>query len=124
MDTSVKTMEDLEQLGFAVLANIPLIRGKNGFKSRNGNKEMSEEVQARQIASSLVTHFEPKSSVSEAYRTLRTNIQFAQLDKPVKTLLVTSPGPSEGKSTTISNLAITLAQQEIKTLLIDADLRK
>src|SRR3990172_9694612 len=124
LDTSVKTMEDLEQLGYTVLANIPVIRGKNGSKSRRIGKEISEEIQAQQIASSLVTHFEPKSAVSEAYRTFRTNIQFAQLDKPVRAILVTSPGPSEGKSTTIANLAITLAQQEIKTVLIDADLRK
>jgi len=124
MDTSVKTMEELEQIGHTVLANIPVIRGKNGSRSRKSEETFSQEQQAKQIASSLVTHFEPKSAVSEAYRTFRTNIQFAQLDKSVKTLLVTSPGPSEGKSTTISNLAITLAQQEIKTVLIDADLRK
>jgi tyrosine-protein kinase Etk/Wzc len=123
LDTSLKTMEELEQLGHTVLANIPVIRGQNGGRHR-ASKHLTEEQQAKQIASSLVTHFEPKSSVSEAYRTFRTNIQFAQLDKPVRTLLVTSAGPSEGKSTTISNLAITLAQQEIKTVLIDADLRK
>lgn len=124
MDTSVKTMEELEQLGHTVLANIPLIRGKNGSWHYRNRRQKNGEVQAQQIASSLVTHFEPKSAVSEAYRTFRTNIQFAQLDKPVKTLLVTSPGPGEGKSTTISNLAITLAQQGIKTVLVDADLRK
>ncbi len=123
LDTSLKTMEELEQIGHTVLANIPVIRARNGSRHRV-SKHLTEEQQAKQIASSLVTHFEPKSSVSEAYRTFRTNIQFAQLDKPVRTLLVTSAGPSEGKSTTISNLAITLAQQEIKTLLVDADLRK
>jgi tyrosine-protein kinase Etk/Wzc len=124
MDGSVKTMEDLEQAGYTVLANIPVIRGKDGFGRKKSHKNESEEQQAKRIAASLVTHFEPKSAVSEAYRTFRTNIQFAQLDKPVKTLLVTSPSAGEGKSTTIANLAITMAQQQIKTVLIDADLRK
>ncbi|MCI0530831.1 MAG: polysaccharide biosynthesis tyrosine autokinase [candidate division Zixibacteria bacterium] len=123
-DTSVKSMDELEEMGYAVLANIPVINGKNGSPRTRPEKGENGEVEATKIASSLVTHFEPKSAVSEAYRTFRTNIQFAQLDRPVKTLLITSPGPSEGKSTTISNLAITLAQQGIKTVLIDADLRK
>jgi capsular exopolysaccharide synthesis family protein len=76
------------------------------------------------IESRLVTHFAPKSPISEAYRTIRTNIQFAQADKSVKTVLVTSSGPGEGKSTSVANLAITFAQMGANTLLIDADLRR
>ncbi len=72
---------------------------------------------------SLITHINPKSPASEAYRVLRTNIQFSSIDKPLKTILVTSSGPKEGKTTTITNLAITFAQSGAKTLLIDADLR-
>ena len=72
----------------------------------------------------LITLTNPKSPVSESYRTLRTNIQFASVDEQLNTIMVTSTGPSEGKSTTIANLAIVTAQGEKRTLLVDADLRK
>ncbi|RKD23238.1 capsular biosynthesis protein [Ammoniphilus oxalaticus] len=73
---------------------------------------------------SLITLTNPRSPVSEAYRTLRTNLQFSGIDRQLKRLMVTSTGPGEGKSTTIANLAIVTAQTEKKTVLIDADLRK
>ena len=72
----------------------------------------------------LVTISNPRSPVSEAYRTLRTNLQFVSLDKPLQTLLVTSPGSEEGKSTTVSNLAVTIAQGEKRVILVDCDLRR
>jgi capsular exopolysaccharide synthesis family protein len=75
-------------------------------------------------SSSLVTVTTPRSPVSEAYRTLRTNLEFSSLDKPLKTLVVTSPGPEEGKSTTLANLAVTLAQAEKQVILVDCDLRR
>ncbi|MGB2991136.1 MAG: CpsD/CapB family tyrosine-protein kinase [Paenisporosarcina sp.] len=72
----------------------------------------------------LITIESSKSPISEQYRTLRTNIQYASVDKELKSIIVTSPNPGEGKSTTISNLAIVFAQQGKKVLLVDADLRK
>lgn len=72
----------------------------------------------------LVTLSEPLSPASEAYRTLRMNLQFAALDKPLKSLLITSPGPGEGKSTTLANLAVTMAQGEQRVLMVDCDLRR
>ena len=72
----------------------------------------------------IITHTDPKSPVSEAYRVLRTNIQYSSVDKPLKTIVVTSAGPMEGKTTTIANLAVTFAQTGSKVLLIDTDLRK
>jgi len=74
--------------------------------------------------SPLVALSDPRSPIAEAYRTLRTNIDFAGLDRSIHTLLVTSPAPNEGKSTTLANLAVTMAQSEKKTVLVDADLRR
>jgi non-specific protein-tyrosine kinase len=72
----------------------------------------------------LVTLTDPRSPVAEAYRTLRTNLYFSGLDKPLRTLVVTSPAPEEGKSTTLANLAVTMAQGGRRTILADCDLRR
>ncbi len=74
--------------------------------------------------SSLITLSDPRSPAAEAFRTLRTNIYFSSLDRSIHTLLVTSVAPSEGKSTTLANLAVTMAQGEKKTILVDSDLRR
>ncbi len=72
----------------------------------------------------IITHTNRKSPISEAYRTLRTNIQFSSIDKKVKTIVVTSANMSEGKSTTITNLAETFAQAGNRVIVVDADLRR
>lgn len=72
----------------------------------------------------LVTHLDPKSPVSETFRTLRTNIQFMNSNRRLRSLLVTSTMPSEGKSWVASNLAVTFAQAGKRVALIDADMRK
>ena len=72
----------------------------------------------------IIINEDPKSPISEAYRTLRTNIMFSGIDKEIKSLVVTSSGAGEGKSTTSTNMAVAFAQSGKKVLLIDADLRK
>lgn len=106
LDNSVKGPDDVEKrLNLPVLGAVPLMEGnENQLK--------------------LITMKDPKSPISEAYRMLRTNIQFSNLDNELKTILVTSSGPAEGKSTSISNLAVTMVNMGHKVLLIDADLRK
>ena len=72
----------------------------------------------------LITAHMPRSPISEAYRVLRTNIQFGGVDKPLSSLLVTSGNPTEGKSTTAANLAVVMAQSGKRVVLVDSDLRR
>ena len=72
----------------------------------------------------LITVAHPKSPISEQFRTIRTNINFMAIDKPIKTLALTSANVSEGKSTITDNLAVVWAQTGQRVLLIDADLRR
>ncbi|PTL37913.1 CpsD/CapB family tyrosine-protein kinase [Alkalicoccus saliphilus] len=85
---------------------------------KNKKTEMSDKQRA------LITEFDKRSPISEQFRTLRTNIQFASVDRQLKTIMVTSSSPGEGKSTTVANLSIVLAQQGNKILLVYTDLRK
>lgn len=85
---------------------------------------MAKKTLSNRTRRHLIAKNEPKSPITEQYRTIRTNIQYASVDEAIRSIVVTSTGPGEGKSTTISNLAIVFAQQGKKTLLVDADLRK
>ncbi|MBI4726046.1 polysaccharide biosynthesis tyrosine autokinase [candidate division TA06 bacterium] len=120
LDNSVKTAEDIEHtFELPVLGLIPAIHSEDGKTFRkNGNDEVAR------ISATLVTKYTPRSHVSEAYRSLRTNIQFSRIDDPLKTVVISSAGPFEGKSTSAANLAITTALSGIRTLLVDADLRR
>ena len=118
LDETVHSREDLTRVtNLPVLAMIPHIKG-----ARNGNGRFSRRQQP--FDSRLVTRDDVGSPVSEAYRAFRTNITFLNIDEPLKVLVLTSPGPAEGKSTSVVNLAITLAQQNTKTLVVDCDLRR
>ncbi len=88
---------------------------------RFGQNQMGSE---EDFAGRLVTTEDPASAVSEAYRTLRTNLLYALIDEPPKVIVLTSPGLGEGKSTTCANLGAVLAQADKNTLILDCDLRK
>ncbi|MEK4251416.1 CpsD/CapB family tyrosine-protein kinase [Paenibacillus sp. FSL W7-1287] len=82
------------------------------------------QSQSNSQARYLISVTNPKSPISEAYRTLRTNISFSAVDEDLRVIMVTSAGPGEGKSTTVANLAATYAQSDKRTVLIELDLRK
>lgn len=106
LDDSLKSTSDLNQvLGLTTLGTISQIEGKN-YHDR------------------LITTKDPFSPATEAYRIIRSNIQFMSVDRPTSTLLVTSAVPGEGKSVTAANLSVVLAQAGLKTILVDADLRR
>ena len=88
-----------------------------------GNKQKKAEKEQR-LGAPLITYYEPKSIISEQYRTLRTNLEFAQVGNQVKSIAITSSMPMEGKSTTSANLAYTMAQTGRNVLIVDSDLRK
>ncbi|GAB4332090.1 MAG: polysaccharide biosynthesis tyrosine autokinase [Calditrichia bacterium] len=126
-DDSIKNPDELEKIGFPILATIPEISPQEVLKKiRTKQRDLEDLPEAEQIATRLISHFDPKSPISEAYRTFRTNIQFKHPGKdgdPI-VVLVTSSAPKEGKSTTVANLAITMAQLGSKTVLVDTDLRR
>lgn len=81
-------------------------------------------IEGEAYADKLITVTQPRSPISEAYRMLRTNLQFSAVDKPLQSLMITSSSPEEGKSVTAANIAAVLAQAGKKVILIDADLRR
>lgn len=123
LDDSIKSVENIEEeLKIPVYGVIPEIKA-GGQPEKRKIEENVELNHSNILKDRLITHFEPKSSVAEAYRSLRTNIQFASLHKKNRVFLFTSSLKGEGKSTTVSNLGITSAQLGNRTLLIDGDLR-
>ncbi len=111
-DTTIKKSEEAEKrLGLTVLASIPQYDYEMKRKGNTNEKE-------------LMIHQDPKSPISEMFRTLRTNLQFMTSNQGMKTLLVTSSVPGEGKSWVSANLAISFANEGKKVALIDSDMRK
>jgi uncharacterized protein involved in exopolysaccharide biosynthesis/Mrp family chromosome partitioning ATPase len=118
LDTSIKTPEEVERkTGLTIIGSIPRIRMPK-------SKKDSKQRHYQSLSDMLITYSIPGSPASEAYRTLRTNLQFSEMADNLRTFMISSSGPKEGKSTTIANLAITTAQMGLRTLLIDADLRR
>jgi len=121
LDDRVHTGEDLRKAsgGVTVMSVVPRIRFERGPSGRSASRPRRRQ----RIGDHLVAGLDPGTWASEAYRGLRTNIMFANPDRPPTTLVFTSALPRDGKSITATNLAITLAQLGRRALLVDADLR-
>jgi tyrosine-protein kinase Etk/Wzc len=149
MDTSIGTIEDVERTtGLSVLGVIPSIAvdeeeaavGEKSIVTFDPERVRTRDVKGRLMEldtavrkeeegstlfkPQLITFHDPKSPISEAYRTLRTNVQFKGLLGSAKTLTVTSSGPQEGKTTTLCNLAVAMAQAGQKVLAVGCNLRR
>ncbi|KPJ59977.1 MAG: hypothetical protein AMJ46_08505 [Latescibacteria bacterium DG_63] len=113
--------------GIPVLAAIPSATTKRrGFRLLRTRRRVFpfQGSSGEAVPKVLLTELSPRSEISESYRTLRTNILFSQVDKPLRTIVLTSPGPTEGKSTVVANLGFVMAQAKNKTVVIDSDLRR
>jgi non-specific protein-tyrosine kinase len=107
LDNTIKSPNDVKKL-----VNLPTLAG-------------IAHIRGERYPEKLVTIKHPRSPISEAYRSLRTAIQFSTFDRPGNTtLLVSSPNPTEGKSVTVANLAVVMAQAGYKVLIVDSDLRR
>jgi capsular exopolysaccharide synthesis family protein len=124
-DTSIGTIEGVEEfLKVPVLGVIPQFDVKEMEEAARAALPAHSSALDVENFSKLICLIDPKSPLSESLRSLRTNIQFASMDRKVKSILFTSAGLGEGKSTCVTNLAITLAQEGQRVLLVDADLRR
>jgi len=116
IDDTVKTPDEIERAyKLPVLSSIADVPELNGDHKTDKTEEQTP---------SLIVHVRSREPVSEAFRALRTNLQFVSIDNPLRSLVITSSEPSEGKSFVAGNLAIAIAQAERKVILVDADLRK
>jgi capsular exopolysaccharide synthesis family protein len=124
MDSSVGTIEEVESfLDTSVVGFVPQLEHDEALELFSGVKELKTSGHHLERQIRLISHFSPPSTISEAYRSLRTNLLFSQTGNH-KVILVTSSTVKEGKSTIAANLAVVLAQQGGRILLIDADMRK
>jgi capsular exopolysaccharide synthesis family protein len=123
LDRTIKTPDDAEhELGLAFLGLLPEAHSVKG--ARTYSRARTRRREGPVTNPELMVHELPTSGVAEAARAIRTNLMFMAPDKPFRTLLVTSPAPSEGKTTVATSIAIAMAQAGQRVALVDCDLRR
>lgn len=120
LDVRIRTPEDLKRHGLQMSTAVALMDSE----LKNLGAKGIVPFDGKQIDAHMLTLTNPLTPVAESFRRLRTSIQYARLDKPLRSLVVTSPNPSEGRSTVVANLAVAFAQAGKRVLLLDTDLRK
>lgn len=125
LDRSIKTPDDVErELGVPSLGLLPEIGAGASSSGQGARRRRRGQVVEATGAPELIVHENPMSGIAEAARTIRTNLLFMAPDHPYRTLLVTSAGPGEGKTTVASCIAIAMAQAGQRVVLVDCDLRR
>jgi succinoglycan biosynthesis transport protein ExoP len=117
LDNTIKTQHDVEQfLGVPVLGLVPIIGAAPGGEPVQAGDNLRER--------DLGVFLDPKSIAAECCRSIRTNILFMSPDRPLRIMVVTSPSPQEGKTTTAINLGVTMAEAGGRVLIVDTDMRR
>lgn len=125
LDRRLRSVVDVENLGLTVLGILPRIE-EEGILTRKKQKRRARGARGGTASANRDTfvHTHPMSAAAECCRTIRTNLTFMSADEPIRTLVVTSASPREGKTTVTTNLAISLAQSGKRVLMVDTDLRR
>lgn len=125
LDRTVRSVDSVEGLGVTVLGVIPSLSSVGAPSKGKGRRGSgSQQVGPARVPGELIVLEEPMSPAAETFRMIRTNLAFMSQDAPIRSFVVTSALPLEGKTTVVSNLAVALAQFGRSVLLVDSDLRR
>lgn len=127
LDRRLKSVQDAEDIGLTILGILPVIE-QNGTSTKPSKTARTRSRRRRPIEDGagrdLIVHTQPMSTAAESCRAIRTNLMFMGADKPLRSLVVTSASPREGKTTVATSLAISVAQSGKRVLVVDTDLRR
>lgn len=133
LDSKIRNFDDVKRyVGLPILGTIPLIQTSDSdfedveklLTTAKGDEKKELELTLQQMDSKIISNYAPKSSAAESFRILRTNLVAKKKPDESMSILITSSGPREGKTTIHTNLATTLSQMDAKVIIVDLDLRR